>query len=140
MELRIDFFPLKSLDLLRNSEEFGLPWLEPMKDVSAIELAREFCNACCCKSILETLARQREFLELSFNMRSWRAQNGDCPTEELRTGLRDHFWELGEAEEMHKSCEAVDRLEEEIGKGSLSQASFVMEDPMGAIVRLSCFC
>lgn len=53
--------------------------------------------------------------------------------------MRDHFWELGEAEEKPKSREAVDGLEEEIGKGGLSQTSSVMEDPMGAIIRLTCF-
>lgn len=30
------------------------------------------------------------------------------------------FWELGEAEGMHKSCKAVDRLEQEMGKQSES--------------------
>ena len=41
---------------------------------------------------------------------------------------------------MHKSCEEVDGLEKRIGKGGLSQASFVIEDPMGATIRPSCFC
>lgn len=108
-----------------------------MKHISATELAREFCNAR--KPTCEAPARQLGFLELSSSLRSCRAQNGDWTTEELRTSLKDHFWQLGEAEEMHESCKAVFRLEQEVGKGGLSQTNFVPEDVMGAIIRLSCF-
>lgn len=39
---------------------------------------------------------------------------------------------------MHKTCKAVDGLKAKVGKGGLSQTSFVMEDPRGAVIKLSC--
>lgn len=42
----------------------------------------------------------------SLSARNWRAQNGRLPG--LSCGVMDHFWELGEAVEMHKSREAGD--------------------------------
>lgn len=108
-----------------------------MKQISATELAREFCNAR--NSTCETPARQLGFLELSSSMRSCRTQNGGCPTEEVRKSLEHRVWELGEAGEMHESCEAVCRLEQEVGKGGLIQINFVTGGAMGSIIRLSCF-
>lgn len=104
-----------------------------MKQISATELAREFCNAR--NSTCETPARQLGFLELSSSMRSCRTQNGGCPTEEAQTSLEHRVWELGEAGD---SCEAVCRLEQEVGKGGLSQTNCVTGDAMGSIIRLSC--
>lgn len=108
-----------------------------MKQISATELAREFCNAR--SSTCETPARQLGFLELSSSMRSCRSQNGGCPTEEAQTSLEHRVWELGEAGEMHESCEAVYRLEQQVGKGGLSQTNFVTGTATGSIIRLSCF-
>lgn len=55
--------------------------------------------------MLETLARQLEFLELPFSEElestKWRLPSLSC-------GVMDCFWELGEAVEMHKSWEAGD--------------------------------
>lgn len=52
------------------------------------------------------------------------AQNGNCPTYELRTRLRSRFWETGEAEDAQRHT----RCDEEAGEGGLRQISFAVED------------